>query len=295
MAWWQFSIQCELAEVESIEELFFDLGAISINLADARDEPIYEPLPGHMPLWKTSIVTGMFDSSNDPEQLFQQICERLPQHLQTNLRHTRLNDQDWIQAYRDHYYPIQCADNLWIVPGWHKPPDPEATNIILDPGIAFGTGGHPTTALCLSWLAENNLGELTVVDYGCGSGILAIAALKLGAKRVIGIDIDPQALEASRQNANRNNIPDDQFPLFLPDQYKITDADLLIANILTAPLVKLTEKLATLVKPGGKILLSGILDQQTDAIQSAYQVFFKLDPTIASDGWVRVTGTRLYA
>ena len=176
-----------------------------------------------------------------------------------------------------------------------SPPDLAATNIILDPGLAFGTGGHPTTALCLSWLAENNLKDLTVVDYGCGSGILAIAALKLGAKCVIGIDIDPQALEASRQNASRNNIPENQLQLYLPEQFKLVAADLLIANILAGPLIQLAEKFKRLVKPGGEILLSGILGQQTDEIQSAYQTNFELGPTTSSEGWVRVTGNRLHA
>ena len=294
MAWWQFSVRCDLAEVAQIEELLFDLGAISINLSDAEDEPIYEPLPGHMPLWQTSIVTGMFDTAVDPEQLFQTINESLPAHLQIYLRQTQLDDRDWVQAYREHYFPIQCANKLWIVPGWHQPPDPNAINIILDPGLAFGTGGHPTTALCLSWLAENNLKDMTVIDYGCGSGILAIAALKLGAKRVIGVDIDPQALEASRRNADRNNIAADRFLLYLPEQFKMTTVQLVIANILAGPLVKLSEKLAALVIPGGKILLSGILDQQTDEIQSAYRSFFNLHRSGASEGWVRITGTRLH-
>ena len=294
MAWWQFSVCCDLAEVEIIEELFFSLGAISINLSDARDEAIYEPLPGHMPLWQTSIVTGMFDTAINPEQLFQTISESLPAHLHSSLRQTQLPDRDWVQAYREHYFPIQCADDLWIVPGWHEPPDPDATNIILDPGLAFGTGGHPTTSLCLSWLAENKPVDMTVIDYGCGSGILAIAALKLGAKRVIGVDIDPQALAASRRNAERNSITADRMMLYLPDQFEVTKANLVIANILAGPLVELAGKLAEMVTPGGKILLSGILDQQKDEIQSAYQSFFNLHPSGASEGWVSITGTRLY-
>lgn len=294
MAWWQFSVFCDLAEIEPIEELFFSLGAISIDLADAKDEPIYEPLPGHMPVWQTSIVTGMFDTAVNPEQLSQSISDRLPAHLQSSLRRTQLKDRDWVQAYREHYFPIQCADNLWIVPGWHEPPDPDATNIILDPGLAFGTGGHPTTALCLSWLAENNLKDMTVIDYGCGSGILAIAALKLGAKHVIGVDIDPQALDASRRNADRNNITSGRLVLHLPDQFESLKANLVIANILAGPLVTLADRLAEMVIADGKILLSGILEQQKDEIQSAYQPFFNLHPPTASEGWVRITGTRLH-
>ena len=295
MAWWQLSIQCKAAELEQVEDLLLEFGALSISLADAKDEPLYEPLPGHTPVWQDSIVTGMFDSSHHPEQLHQSLSERLPEHLLSSLRQSQLEDQDWLQAYRDHYHPIQCADKLWIVPSWHQAPDPSAVNIILDPGLAFGTGGHPTTALCLAWLAENNIKSLSVIDYGCGSGILAIAACKLGANQVLGTDIDPQALDASRQNAQRNNITPEQFPLYLPGQMDKTSVDLLIANILSGPLVQLSDTLASLVKPGGKILLSGILSLQADAIQLAYQPFFELDPISAKEDWISVSGTRKHA
>ena len=295
MAWWQLSIQCKAAELEQIEALFFELGALSISLADARDEPIYEPLPGHMPFWQESTVTGMFDSNCNPETLYHQLIEKLPENLTGSVRQNRLEDQDWVQSYRDHYYPIQCADKLWIVPSWHQAPDPNAVNICLDPGLAFGTGGHPTTSLCLTWLAGNKIENQVVIDYGCGSGILAITASKLGARKVIGVDIDPQALQASRQNAERNNIPVAQFPLHLPAQLESTKVDLLIANILSGPLVQLSNMLAELVKPGGKILLSGILCHQADEIQLAYQPFFELDPVSAKEDWIRVTGTRKHA
>lgn len=295
MAWWQLSIQCKAAELEQIEELLLELGAFSINLADAKDEPLYEPLPGHTPVWQESIVTGMFDSNRHPEQLYQSLVERLPQHLLTSLHQSQLEDQDWVQAYRDHYYPIQCADKLWIVPSWHEAPDPIAVNICLDPGLAFGTGGHPTTSLCLSWLASNKIKNQTVIDYGCGSGILAIAAFKLGAREVTGVDIDPQALDASRQNAERNSINADQLPLYLPERMPRTKVDILIANILSGPLVLLANIFAELVKPNGKLLLSGILHQQADEIQLAYQPFFELDPISAKEDWIRVTGTRKHA
>jgi len=295
MAWWQFSIECKAAELDQIEELLLDLGALSINLTDAKNEPLYEPLPGHAPVWQESIVTGMFDGSCSPEILYHQLVERLPEHLTGSVRQSELKNQDWVQAYRDHYYPIQCSDKLWIVPSWHKAPDPNAVNICLDPGLAFGTGGHPTTSLCLAWLANHTINNLTIVDYGCGSGILAVAACKLGAKNVIGVDIDPQALEASRHNALRNNIHPDRFPLYLPDQLDPVRVDLLIANILSGPLIRLAKTFATLVKPGGKLLLSGILHGQTDEIQFAYQPFFELDPVSAKEDWIRVTGTRRHA
>ncbi len=295
MAWWQLSIQCKATELNQIEDILFELGALSINLADARDEPIYEPLPGHTPVWQESIVTGLFDSSCNPETLYHQLIERLPENLASSVRQNQLEDQDWVQAYRDHYFPVQCADKLWVVPSWHEAPDPNAVNICLDPGLAFGTGGHPTTSLCLSWLANNDIKNMLVIDYGCGSGILAIAACKLGARSVTGVDIDPQALEASRQNAERNNIPVEQFPLYLPARLESPKADLLIANILSGPLVQLSNKLANLVKAGGKILLSGILCHQADEIQLAYQPFFELDPVCVKEDWIRVTGIRKHA
>ncbi len=292
MAWWQFSIQCNVKELEQVETLLLELGAVSINIADAGDEPIYEPLPGDTPVWSESIITGLFDSSKPPEQLYHKLVSHLPDHLLNSIRQELLEDQDWVQAYRDHYFPVQCSDKLWIVPSWHEAPDPTAINIELDPGLAFGTGGHPTTSLCLAWIADHEIENKTVIDYGCGSGILAIAACKLGASQVLGVDIDPQALDASRQNAERNHIPATDFKLSRPESMDRTPVDLLIANILSGPLVVLATSLSELVKPGGKILLSGILQQQTNDIQSVYQVFFDLDPVCAKEDWVRVTGTR---
>ncbi len=292
MAWWQLSVQCSASELEQVENLLLELGALSITLTDAKDQPLYEPLPGNTPIWDESIVTGMFEASLAAEALYQQLTSRLPGQLVGSVRQNTLEDQDWVQAYRDHYFPIQCGEKLWIVPSWHTPPEPDAVNIALDPGLAFGTGGHATTTLCLSWLSSHDMTGLSVIDYGCGSGILAIAAYKLGAGYIAGVDIDPQALTASRDNASRNQIEADQFPLFLPAQMPDNKVDLLIANILSGPLVELSEKLAELVKPGGKILLSGILQQQANTIQSAYQPYFDLDPVCAKEDWIRVTGTR---
>ena len=292
MAWWQLSIQCSAAELEQTEDILLELGALSVSLADAKDEPLYEPLPGHTPVWQDSIVTGMFDSVHTPEQLYHDLSKRLPSHLIGSIRQDELEDQDWVQVYRDHFQPIQCGKKLWIVPSWLEAPDPQAINIELDPGLAFGTGGHPTTALCLGWIAENNIQGKTVIDYGCGSGILAIAACKFGAEKVLGVDIDPQAIDASRQNAERNTISEAHFTLSLPRQMDRSPVDLLIANILSGPLVQLAPDLAELVKPGGKILLSGILRDQANEIKSAYQAFFELEPVCARDDWIRVTGTR---
>jgi len=292
MTWWQLSVQSTAAELEQTENILLELGALSINIADARDEPLYEPLPGHTPVWQESIVTGMFNSEQTPEQLYHDVSHRLPAHQVASIRQTLLEDQDWVQAYRDHFYPIQCGENLWIVPSWRDAPDPDAVNIELDPGLAFGTGGHPTTALCLGWINDHDIKGKTVIDYGCGSGILGIAACKFGARHVLGVDIDPQAIDASRENAERNAINPDQFELSLPQQMDSAPVDLLIANILSGPLITLSTSLAKRVKPGGKLLLSGILREQENEIQSAYEPFFEVDPACAQGDWIRITGTR---
>src|SRR5690606_25394554 len=201
-------------------------------------------------------------------------------------------DQDWERSWMDNFKPMRFGRRLWIVPSWHEAPEPDAVNLLLDPGLAFGTGTHPTTALCLEWLDSQGLDGLQVIDFGCGSGILAIAALLLGADRVTGTDIDPQALEASRDNAQRNQLADERLPLYLPADMPAEPADILVANILAGPLVSLAPQLTGLVKPGGRIALSGILAEQTEEILAAYRDAFELDPVADKDGWLRVSGVR---
>jgi ribosomal protein L11 methyltransferase len=292
MSWWQFSVTCQAPELDCVESLLLDLGAVSISLSDAKEEPIYEPPPGASPIWQYSIVTGMFDSAIDHETLYQQLVAGLPAHLLTEVRRQELQDQDWEQAYKQHFQPIQCAPQLWIVPSWCEPPDPQATNIKLDPGMAFGTGTHPTTALCLAWLGEHDINQQRVIDYGCGSGILAIAACKLGAKQVVAVDIDKQALEASEWNSRANDIASDRIQISLPEQMDTRKADLLIANILAGPLIEFAPQFANLLNPGARILLSGILKTQLEEIQSAYRPYFDLDPAGFQGDWVRLSGIR---
>lgn len=192
----------------------------------------------------------------------------------------------------DNFHPMRFGERLWIVPSWHAAPEPDAVNLLLDPGLAFGTGTHPTTSLCLQWLDAQQLQGKTLIDFGCGSGILAIAGLLLGAEHAVGTDIDIQALEASRDNARRNQIADERFDLYLPEQMPDTPADVLVANILAGPLVSLAPRLASLVKPGGLLALSGILAEQTDEILQAYRADFELDPVADQEGWIRVSGRR---
>jgi len=295
MDWWQISVQCSDDELEQTEAHLLSLGAVSITLCDAQDNPIYEPLPGDTPVWQHSIMTGLFEHSQQIEVLYNKLLELLPDHQAASVDRSTLEDQDWERVHLQHFKPIRCADNLWIVPSWLQPPDPAAINIQLDPGLAFGTGSHPTTALCLAWMAHNNFNNQSVIDYGCGSGILSIAACKLGAKQVFGVDIDPQAVDASIDNARRNGIDRDSLQVSLASNFDSGRVDLLIANILAGPLVELAPKFAGMIKPGGKILLSGILKTQLNDIKCVYQSYFDLDPESVLEDWARITGTRIDA
>lgn len=292
MTWWQFSLNCRASELDQVEDLLLQLGASSLSIADAGDEPIYEPLPGTTPLWQESVLTATFDAAADPETLWQQISSALPPHLTADLRRHGLEERDWEEAYKNHFQPIQCAQDLWIVPSWSTPPDPRATIIELDPGLAFGTGSHPTTALCLAWLAANRPGGSSVIDYGCGSGILAIAAVKLGAAAVTALDIDKQALAATEANLRANRVDRSRVRVIDPGDIDDKPADLLIANILAGLLVELEPRFAALVKKGGQILLSGILKSQLEDIQLAYRTDFELAPAETREDWACISGTR---
>jgi len=292
MSWRQLNLSCPAADLEQVEALLTELGALSISLRDAGDDPIYEPMPGDNPVWRESVVSATFGEDSDPEQLAQKLMANLPQALARTVTRGSFEDRDWQQAYRQHFKPLQCAPRLWIVPSWHEPPDPAATNLRLDPGLAFGTGSHPTTALCLAWLAEQDLRGLELVDYGCGSGILAIAGILLGAERVLAVDIDAQALGACRANMAMNSIPQQRIRVCLPQAAGAIAADLLMANILAGPLLDLAPRLAGMVRSGGKIILSGILNSQLNEIQSAYDAYFELEPAREREEWVCIGGTR---
>lgn len=293
MSWWQISLQCPADALDQVEFRLEELGASSISLADAGDEPIFEPLPGEVPVWSESIVTGIFEASLDPESIQQQLFSSLPAPLGATLRHAKLEAQDWEQAYRVHFKPTQYAENLWVVPSWCEPPDPSATVVRLDPGLAFGTGNHATTALCLGWLAEQDLQGCEVIDYGCGSGILAIAACKLGSGHVRAVDIDLQAIQASESNLQLNGIDSREIELSTVVAMSDSPAEFLVANILAGPLIELAPRFAKLAKAGGKIMLSGILKTQLKEIQSTYQAYFELDPPRFREEWTGLSGTRI--
>ena len=291
MSWLQLRLAITPDQAEPMEDLLLGLGAVSVTFMDAEDQPIFEPDLGTTPLWQNTHLLALFEADVERQGLLEQLQLLWKQSL-PEYQFEDIADQDWERSWMDNFQPMRFGQRLWIVPSWHEAPEPEAVNLLLDPGLAFGTGTHPTTALCLEWLDGQQLHDLQVIDFGCGSGILAIAALLLGAQRVTGTDIDPQALEASRDNAQRNQLADERLPLYLPEDMPSEPADLLVANILAGPLVSLAPQLTALVKPGGRIALSGILAEQTDEILTAYASDFELDPVAEKDGWIRVSGVR---
>ena len=290
MSWLQLRIAITPDQAEVFEDTLLELGAVSVTFMDAQDQPIYEPDLNTTPLWTHTHLLALFESTVDAEQLIAHLTllrGELPSY-EVEL----LEDQNWERAWMKDFKPMRFGRRLWVVPSGFETPEPEAVNLMLDPGLAFGTGTHPTTALCLEGLDGNRLAGRSVLDFGCGSGILAIAALLLGARHATGTDIDPQAIEASRDNAVRNGITEDQLALYLPEELPAQQADVLVANILAGPLVELAPTLTRLIRPGGRFALSGILAEQAQEVYDAYIDGFFLDPIAEKDGWVRISGTR---
>lgn len=290
MAWLQLRLAVTPEQAVDYEDVLLACGAVSVTFMDAEDQPIFEPELGTTPLWQHTHLLALFEDDIEAEQLILQLVQALGELPKYQLE--IIEDQDWERSWMDNFKPMCFGKKLWIVPSWHEAPEPDAINLLLDPGLAFGTGTHPTTALCLEWLDEYMQKGLEVIDFGCGSGILAIAALLLGAKQVIGTDIDYQALEASRENAKRNHIADERLVLLLPEKMPKVMADVVLANILAGPLVELAATLTELTRPKGWLCLSGILEEQAEAVRAAYSSNFILQPTVIKDGWVRIVGQR---
>lgn len=291
MPWLQVRLAIGPEQAETYEDALLDIGAVSVTFMDAEDQPIFEPDLNTTPLWSHTHLLALFEADTSPDAVFAHLrlltSAELPEH------HAEvIEDQDWERSWMDNFHPMRFGQRLWIVPSWHDAPEPGAVNLLLDPGLAFGTGTHPTTALCLEWLDGQALTGTQVLDFGCGSGILAIAALLLGAEKAVGTDIDVQALEASRDNAGRNGIADHRLDLHLPENMPALHADVLVANILAGPLVSLAPTLASHVRPGGLLALSGILAEQGKEVAAAYAEAFELDPIAERDGWVRISGRR---
>ncbi|HDX8614677.1 50S ribosomal protein L11 methyltransferase [Aeromonas caviae] len=291
MPWIQIRINATAKTADKVSNMLLGRGAQAVTFMDAKDVPVYEPMPGETPLWGETEVMGLFDAETDPAPtiaFFQQIFGE-----DVGYKVEQLEDKDWVREWMDHFHPMQFGERLWICPSWRDVPNPDAVNVMLDPGLAFGTGTHPTTALCLQWLDGLDLAGKTVVDFGCGSGILGIAALKLGATRVIGIDIDPQAIQASRDNAERNGVAD-QIELYLPaDQPQDVEADVVVANILAGPLRELAPLIAGHGKAGSLMALSGVLESQAPELETIYGQWFEMDPTAVKEEWCRLSGRKL--
>jgi len=292
MPWLQLKIITPRRYVQSLEDSLMAAGAACVTLQDNADQPILEPGLGETPLWDSVKMTGLFDAEVDTSKTTA-LAERrfgsaLPEHSWE-----QLEDKDWEREWMSNYHAIKCGERLWICPSWQQPPEPDKVNLMLDPGLAFGTGTHPTTYLCMQWIDQQDFSGKQVVDYGCGSGILGIATLLLGAQQVIGVDIDPQALLATTENAKRNHLAADAMPVFLPQDCPGVKADVMLANILAGPLAELAPALNELTKTGGRICLSGILAVQAQSVMQAYAAWFDFEPLAEQEEWVRITGTKV--
>ena len=296
MPWLTLIIDSDATHAEALSEALLELGALSVDLLDADadtpdEQAIFgepgEPSPG---VWQHNRVSAMFDDDQDVRAILATAVAEVGLAKFPEYRIETLADNDWVRLTQSQFEPIPISPRLWIVPTWHTASDPNAINIVLDPGLAFGTGSHPTTRLCLRWLDQNLQGGESVLDYGCGSGILAIAALKLGAACAVGVDVDKQAVIASQDNAVANQVSNARF--YLPDGAPTEQYDLVVANILTNPLRLLAPLLANATRQGGQIVLSGILEAQAQSVMEIYQQWFALNPPIFEDGWSCLSGRR---
>ncbi|CAI2288821.1 50S ribosomal protein L11 methyltransferase [Vibrio parahaemolyticus] len=293
MPWIQIKLNATNENAEQIGDMLMEeTGALSVTFLDAQDTPVFEPLPGETRLWGDTDILALYDAEADTNFIIDQI--KASNMLAENFAYKveQLEDKDWEREWMENFHPMKFGERLWICPSWREVPETDAVNVMLDPGLAFGTGTHPTTALCLEWLESMDLSGKTVIDFGCGSGILAIAAIKLGAEKVIGIDIDPQALLASKDNAERNGVAD-KLEVYLPqNQPEGLIADVVVANILAGPLRELAPIIKGLVKPNGALAMSGVLDTQAEDVASYYRDELHIDPIVEQSEWCRISGRK---
>ncbi len=294
MGWISLKIEAQANNAELLSDTLMELGALSASIEDANAEtPDEQPIfgePGDPPpgIWNQNVVSALLEEGSDVPALIQALEQET---AVSQLRYSTevIAEQDWVRATQSQFAPIRIRDDLWIVPTWHEAPNQDALNIVLDPGLAFGTGSHPTTHLCLAWLADTVQSQVSVLDYGCGSGILAIAASKLGAERVIGVDIDAQAIQSSVYNAEQNQVSAD---FYLADQLPGGQFDIVVANILSSALSVLAPALASACKSGGQIALSGILREQAEQVSAIYAPWFDMQAPVFMDSWVLLTGSK---
>jgi ribosomal protein L11 methyltransferase len=288
MAWSEVSICVPRQAAEAAEQALEELGSLAITLQDDADNPVLEPGPGETPLWPSLVVRGLFESGIDRSSILSGMAHVPGVDRPGVIRWREIDDRDWERAWMDRFAPMCFGKSLWIVPsGMESPTDPAATTISLDPGLAFGTGTHPTTALCLEWLDAVECDAKTVVDYGCGSGVLGIAAALKGASRVYCVDNDPQALEATAMNAMRNAV-EGRIRCSLPQDFECSAADIVLANILAGPLAELSATLVGALRPGGMLLMSGVLSEQVPSLTAAYEGRTNLLEVSNQEGWARI-------
>ena len=290
MPWLQLKLDATPDTADSLSDLLSEAGASAVTMQDAADQPLFEPPPGATPLWSSTLITGLFEADANMEAIIRYMQSSWDGDFPA-WQLNPLEDKDWVKAWMDNFKPMQFGEQLWIIPGGYEAPEPDAINIHLDPGLAFGTGTHPTTAMCLNWLDANPIAGKTVIDYGCGSGILAIAAALLGAEKVWATDIDPQALIATHDNAEKNQVSD-IIEAMLPKDFPQTRAEVLIANILAGPLTELAPLFARLTAANGLIVLSGVIESQQDKIIQAYQEDFDISLYLQQEQWICLSGRR---
>lgn len=293
--WQELRFNTTPNHIDSLEDWLFEQGALAVTLEDNADEPLLEPGPGETPLWQNIKLVALFETGLELSQILAEVPSQWVTASEEEA--TFVPDQDWERAWMADFEPLQMGNRLWICPSWCEPPDPNAVNINLDPGLAFGTGTHPTTAMCLAELDASIKPGVNLIDYGCGSGILAIAGLKLGAARAFAVDNDPQAVTATLDNAQRNAIAEEQLDVFLVSQAdakaRLRPVELVVANILAGPLEALAPTLIDLIKPGGRLILAGLLSEQAAGLIAAYKPWVTLTAVQEREGWTLLAGEKL--
>ena len=293
MAWFSIRLSLPAARIEAFSDVLLELGAESVAVRDAGDEPVLEPGPGEMPLWPHAELDALFPLDTDVATVRARLGAELGDSRERAMLDVRfVEDADWSHTWRNHAVAHCFGGRLWVLPCDAPQPAGDAAVLRIDPGLAFGTGGHATTALCLEWLAQQQIDGWSVVDYGAGSGILGIAALLLGAAHVVAVDHDPQACLATRANATYNGFASQRMTIIAPDGLVTTAHDLVLANILAGPLMTLAPALTQLVRPGGALVMSGMLDHQLEAVVAHY-AGFRFEPAQVRDSWAMVKGIRL--
>ena len=291
MAWHQISVITQENLAPQLADFFSDLGAVSVTYMDAEDEPVYEPAIGETKIWSNTQVIALYELDADPELIKTQVYKQFNNDDLHDWLYEAIADQEWERAWMEYYKPMKFADRLWVCPTDQEQHESGTVCLTLDPGLAFGTGTHPTTALCLEWLASHELSDKLVIDYGCGSGILAVAAVLLGAKVAHAVDIDPQAITATESNALKNKV-EDNIKTYLPEQFTPFQADIVLANILAKPLIDMAEQICALVVSGGQLVLSGILYEQAESVINAYQHQITFSPLVQQEDWIRLEGIK---